>query len=36
MRSGRLHDTKPYENTAEARKRKKAERQRKKECRKNK
>jgi hypothetical protein len=36
MRPGRLHDTKPHENTAEARKRKKAERQRKKQGRKSK
>ena len=31
MRPGRLHATKPHENTAEARKRKKQERQRKKQ-----
>ena len=36
MRPGRLHDTKPHENTADARKRKKAERQRKKNGRKGK
>lgn len=34
MRPGRMHDTKPHESTADARKRKKAERQRKKEGRK--